>query len=93
MNALGRSTSIQPVSASRPIDGSTIVHQWWAVKSRNASYEFSSQRMPWLNQRNKKNFVSPCLGRRNNRDIAGLNVSELIAENTNEKTIVIANWL
>ena len=33
------------------------------------------------------------LGRRNTPDIAGLNVSELIAEKTNEKTIVMANWL
>ena len=31
--------------------------------------------------------------RRNTADIAGLNVSELIAEKTNEKTIVMANWL
>ena len=31
--------------------------------------------------------------RRNSRAIAGLNVSELNAEKTNEKTIVIANWL
>ena len=90
---MGRSINIHPVSASSPIDGSTIVHQWCAVKSRNASYEFSSQRMPWLNQRKKKNLDSPCLGRRNNRDIAGVNVSELIAEKTNENTIVIANWL
>ena len=46
MNALGRSSSIASVSASRPSDGTTIVHQWWAVNSRNESYEFSSQRMP-----------------------------------------------
>ena len=46
-----------------------------------------------MNQRNRKNRVSPCFARRNSRDIAGLNVSELNAEKTNEKTIVIANWL
>ena len=49
--------------------------------------------MPALNQRKRKNFVSPCLALRNSRAIAGLNVSELIAEKTNEKTIVMANWL
>src|SRR3954451_5845838 len=49
--------------------------------------------MPALNQRKRKNLDSPCLGLRNSRDMAGLNESELKAEKTNEKTIVIANWL
>ena len=82
MNDLGRSTSIQAVRASRASEGITIVHQWWAVYSRNESYEFSSHVIPRLNQRKKKNFDSPwcALAFRNSRAIAGLNVSELRAE-------------
>ena len=72
-----------------------MVHQWWAVYSRNESYEFSSQFMPRLNQRKKKNLDSPwcVLAFRKSRAMAGLKVSELSAENRNEKTIVSANWL
>ena len=93
MNALGRTAIIQPVSPSRASEGTTIVHQWWAVHSRTESYEFSTQPRPALNQRNRKNRVSRAFWRRNSRDIAGLNESELKAENMNENTIVIANWL
>ena len=58
-NDLGRSTSIQAVSASSASEGMTTVHQWWAVNSRNESYEFSSHDIPRLNQRKKKNCDSP----------------------------------
>ena len=70
-----------------------MAHQWRAPKSRNESYESSTHFSPRLNHRNGGNFVSPCLGRRNSRAIAGVNVSELNAEKRNEKTIVRANWL
>src|SRR6478752_3408743 len=93
MNALGRSMSIQAVSPSRATDGATIVHQCLAVNSSTESYDSSIHFRPALNQRKRKNRVGPLLARRNRRDIAGLNVSELNAEKMNEKTIVIANWL
>src|SRR5205823_12700035 len=79
-------------SASRPSEGRTMVHQWWAPKSRNESYESSTHFRPRLNHRNGGNFVSPCLGFRNSRAIAGVNVSELNAEKRNENKIVLANW-
>src|SRR5262249_28255536 len=93
MNDLGRAAIIHAVIASRIADGATIVHQCRAVNSSTASYDSSIHRRPALNQRNRKNRVSPCLARRNSRAIAGLKVSELRAEKTNEKTIVMANWL
>ena len=70
------------------------VHHCRAVNSRTSSYDVSTQCIPALNQRNRKNRDGPpWLVLRNSRAMAGLNVSEFSAEKVNENTIVMANWL